>query len=75
MFKTVKTAGKEFNFHGSVNRNNYYNIHIQRDAVLHSFIISGNCSTCFGWYLHLKHVEQFPDKINCVKLHLVGYVY
>jgi len=21
-------------------------------ATLHSFIISGNCSTCFGWYLH-----------------------
>ena len=65
------------------------------------FIISGNCSTCFRWYLHPslgphtavstafgichtgvvcapddgwryypKHVEQFPDIINCVKLHL-----
>jgi len=22
---------------------------------------------------HPKHVEQFPDKINCVTLHLVGY--
>jgi hypothetical protein len=22
----------------------------------------------------LKHVEQFPDKINCVTLHLVGYI-
>ena len=21
-----------------------------------------------------KHVEQFPDKIKCVKLHLVGYI-
>ena len=21
-----------------------------------------------------KHVEQFPDKINCVTLHLVGYI-
>ena len=68
------------------------------------FILSGNCSTCFGWYLHPssgahtnvskipdavdtvvcapddgwryhpKHVEQFPDKINCVTLHLVGYI-
>ena len=27
-----------------------------------------------GWRHHLKHVEQFPDKISCVKLHLVGYV-
>jgi hypothetical protein len=25
------------------------------------------------WY-HPKHVEQFPDKINCVTLHLVGYI-
>jgi hypothetical protein len=24
---------------------------------------------------HPKHVEQFPDKINCVTLHLVGYIY
>jgi hypothetical protein len=23
---------------------------------------------------HLKHVEQFPDKINCVMLHLVGHI-
>jgi hypothetical protein len=21
-----------------------------------------------------KHVDQFPDKINCVTLHLVGYI-
>ena len=26
-----------------------------------------------GWY-HPKHVEQFPDKINCVTLHLVGHI-
>ena len=26
-----------------------------------------------GWY-HPKHVEQFPDIINCVTLHLVGYI-
>jgi len=38
------------------------------------FILSGNCSTCFGWMYHPKHVEQFPDKINCVMLHLVGYI-
>jgi len=72
-------------------------IYIQQDATLHSLFISGNCSTCFGWYLHPssgaqttvdtvlcapdddwryhpKHVEQFPDKINCVTLHLVGYI-
>ena len=27
-----------------------------------------------GWWCHPKHVEQFPDKINCVTLHLVGYI-
>jgi hypothetical protein len=27
-----------------------------------------------GWWYHTKHVEQFPDKINCVTLHLVGYI-
>jgi hypothetical protein len=25
---------------------------IQQDATLHSLFISGNCSTCFGWYFH-----------------------
>jgi hypothetical protein len=25
---------------------------IQKDATLHSLFISGNCSTCFGWYFH-----------------------
>ena len=38
------------------------------------FILSGNCSTYFGWY-YPKQVEQFPDKINCVTLHLVRYIY
>jgi hypothetical protein len=27
-------------------------IYIQQDATLHSLFISGNCATCFGWYLH-----------------------
>jgi hypothetical protein len=27
-------------------------IYIQQDAVLHSLFMSGNCCTCFGWYLH-----------------------
>jgi len=27
-----------------------------------------------GWWYHPKHVEKFPDKINCVTLHLVGYI-
>ena len=32
------------------------------------------CAPDDGWRYHLKHVEQFPDKINCVTLHLVGYI-
>jgi hypothetical protein len=27
-------------------------LYIQQDAILHSLFISGNCSTCFGWYFH-----------------------
>ena len=27
-------------------------IYIKLDATLHSLFISGNCSTCFGWYFH-----------------------
>src|SRR5215475_13887992 len=29
-----------------------YRKYIQQDATLHSLFISGNCSTCFGWYFH-----------------------
>jgi hypothetical protein len=32
------------------------------------------CAPDDGWRYHSKHVEQFPDKIKCVKLHLVGYI-
>jgi len=31
------------------------------------------CAPDDGWWYHPKHVKQFPDKINCVTLHLVGY--
>jgi hypothetical protein len=27
-------------------------IYIQQEETLHSLFISGNCSTCFGWYFH-----------------------
>jgi hypothetical protein len=29
------------------------------------------CAPDGGWRYHPKHVEQFPDKINCVTLHLL----
>jgi len=44
-------------------------IFIQQDATLHSLFYPDD-----GWGYHPKHVEQFPDKINCVTLHLVGYI-
>ena len=31
------------------------------------------CAPDDGWWYHAKHAETFPDKINCVTLHLVGY--
>jgi len=58
-----------FYVHVSVHRKNIL-IYIQQDATLRSLILSGNCST----RLHPKHVEQFPDKINCVTLHFLGYI-
>jgi len=34
-----------------------------------------SCLRSWWWVVvNLKHVEQFPDKINCVMLHLVGYI-
>jgi hypothetical protein len=33
-----------------------------------------SCAPDDGWRYHPKHVEQFPDKINCVRLYLVGYI-
>jgi len=32
------------------------------------------CAPDDGWWYHPKHVEQFSNKINCVTLHLVGYI-
>jgi hypothetical protein len=42
-----------FNVYGSVHRKYILiYVYIQHDATLHSLFISGNCSTCFGWYFH-----------------------
>jgi len=46
-----------FNVHGSVHRNNIL-IYMQQVATLHSLFISGNCSTCFGWYHHPSQGAQ-----------------
>src|SRR5215475_8104541 len=42
---------RRFNVHGYVH-GNYIPIYIQQDATLHSLFLSGNSSTCFGWYFH-----------------------
>jgi hypothetical protein len=42
---------RRFNVYGSV-YHKYIPIYIQQDATLRCLSISGNCSTCFGWYLH-----------------------
>jgi hypothetical protein len=55
---------KEFNVHGSVHRD-YSNINPTRCNVT-QFILSGNCSTCFGWRYHPKHVCQIPDAVDTV---------
>jgi hypothetical protein len=42
---------RRFNTYAYVLRK-YIPIYIQQDVTLHSLFISGNCSTCFGWYFH-----------------------
>jgi len=31
------------------------------------------CAPDNGWWYNPRHIEQFPDKMNCVTLHFVGY--
>ena len=40
-----------FNVYGPVHRK-YISLYIQKDATSQSLFISGNCTTCFGWYFH-----------------------
>jgi hypothetical protein len=57
--QTFDEMNKEsgFNVYGSVHRKSIP-IYIQQDATLHSLFISGNCSTCFGWYFHPSSVAH-----------------
>jgi hypothetical protein len=57
LFKEWFVPIHAFNVHGSVHRKNIL-ICIQQDAMLHSLFISGNCSTCFGWYFHPSSGEH-----------------
>jgi hypothetical protein len=38
----------------------YIPIYIQQDTTLRSLFISGNCSTCFGWYFHPSSGTRTP---------------
>jgi hypothetical protein len=51
---------KRFNVYGS-ERRKYIPIYIQQDETLHSLFISGNSSTCFGWYFthHQKRIQLY----------------
>ena len=84
---TLVLSTDRYRRHGETTEKPYSNIYIQQDATLHSLFyletalhFSGGavdtvvCAPDDGWWYHPKHVEQFPDKINCVTLHLVGYV-
>ena len=41
-----------FNIHGSLHRNNIILYKFQQDVHVTKFILSDNCSTCFGRYYH-----------------------
>jgi hypothetical protein len=43
---------KTFNVHGSVQRNNILVYKFQQDPHVTEFILSDNCSTCFGRHYH-----------------------
>ena len=42
----------KFNIHGSMHHNNLLLYKSQQDAHVTEFILSDNCSTCFGHYFH-----------------------
>jgi hypothetical protein len=46
-------------------------IYIQQDATLHNLFISGNCSTCFGWYFHPSSGAHTPVSTASVICHTV----
>ena len=48
----------KFNVHGSVHRNNVLVHKSQQDAQVTEFILSDNCSACFGRHYHPFSGEQ-----------------
>jgi len=68
--------------HGTYKSDEDIPIYIQQDTTLHGLFYLETalhvdtvvCAPDDGWWYHPKHVERFPDKINCVTLQLVGYI-
>jgi len=56
----------------------YLNRHVDQVAVtvrqIPDAVDTAVCVPDDRWRYHPKHVEQFADKINCVTLHLAGYI-
>jgi hypothetical protein len=42
--------------------------------LLSAAVDTDDCAPDDGWWYNPKRVQQFADKINCVTLHLVGYI-
>ena len=50
-------------------------IYIQQDATLHSLFLSGNCSTCFGWYHHPSSGAQTTVSTESGICHTIIAIY
>jgi hypothetical protein len=50
-------------------------IYIQQDATLHSLLITGNCSICFGWYFHSSSGAHITVSTASGICHTVTAVY
>jgi hypothetical protein len=61
---------RRFSVYGSVHCK-YIPIYTEQDATLYSLFISGNCSTCFEWYLHPSSGEHTTVSTASVICHTV----
>jgi hypothetical protein len=55
---------RKFKVHGSVHRNNILVYKSQQDAHVTEFILSDNCSTCFGH--HITHLQEHKTTVTTV---------
>jgi hypothetical protein len=50
-------------------------LYLQHLVFVTALLLSAAIVLDDGWRYHPKHVEQFPDIINSVTLHFVGYIW